>query len=430
MDVGWYYRLIFLFIILTFSALFSGSEVALFSLNKKKLEDKKNNLGLVDNYILNLINHPKLLLVTILIGNTVLNVGASIVSVSLAVDVAHAFNYPVNLTLIIQIVVLTILILLFAEITPKVWASKNPKRFSNIVAVPLYFTYLLLLPVSKILSEFLNLFASSIHYDKKKTALSSEQIAELADLSVEKGTLEEEEQELIQGLVSFKTVTAREVMTPRVDIISVPIEATFDEVMKIITESGHSRLPLYEGSLDQILGILYAKDLLPYISKSIQTKDFSLKRIARDCMFIPENKLISDLMHEFQSKNTHIGIVIDEYGGTSGLISLEDILEEIVGEIRDEYDKEEDEITKLGDNKYLILGKVPIDEINELLGKDFTSENDDYDSLGGFIFNQAGKVPEEGYTLEFNGYRFTVKNVKNNRINSVLVEKLNPETSE
>ncbi|MCK5086565.1 MAG: efflux RND transporter permease subunit, partial [Melioribacteraceae bacterium] len=272
--------------------------------------------------------------------------------------------------------------------------------------------------------KLLKFFISKIKIDKSKTVLLSSEITDLADLGKEYGSIEEEEHELIHGLVEFKSVSVREVMTPRVDIDAIPEDATYEEVIRIITESGHSRIPLFEESLDIVLGIIYAKDLLPYIAKVRAKKNFTLKEICREAMFIPETKLISDLLHDFQEKNMHIGIVVDEYGGTAGLVSLEDILEEIVGEIRDEYDKEEAEIVKLGEGKYSVLGKLPIDELNEIFEDDFTSENDDYDTVGGFIFNHAGMIPENKYILDFKNYKFTVKDVANNRINKVIVEKL------
>ncbi len=424
MDTDWYSHILILIGLLSLSALFSGSEVALFSLNSKKLEETGNRRSLLVKYILKLLDQPKKLLVSILIGNTITNVAASIISVTLALKIAKEFGYSTDFILVVQIVVLTILILLFAEVTPKVWASKHPLSFAKMAAIPIYWTNFILSPISKFLSETLKFFAESLSYDKKKSALSTEDFVELADIGVEKGMIEEEEQELIQGVVSFRTITVQEIMTPRVDIVAVSVDTTFDELLNTITESGHSRLPLYEKSLDNILGIIYAKDLLPYIADKKLRENFSIRKIARECFFVPETKLISELMNEFQEKKMHIGIVVDEYGGTSGLISLEDILEEIVGEIRDEHDKEEETILKLNENKYIVNGKTTIDELNEYIGFELLEENEDYDSLGGFIFNHAGSIPEVGYSFEHNGYKFSVKDVRNNRIHKVLIEKL------
>jgi len=218
-------------------------------------------------------------------------------------------------------------------------------------------------------------------------------------------------------------------MTPRVDIIAVPLNATFEELMKTITESGHSRIPLYGKSLDDIQGIIYAKDLLPYLRNPELRKTLSLKKIAREALFVPETKHINDLLHDFQEKKLHLGIVVDEYGGTAGLISLEDILEEIVGDIRDEYDKEESQIIKLSENEYLVSGKLSIDELNDLLDFDFSSENKDYDTVGGFILNQAGIIPSQGFHFTFNNYKFTVKEISNKRIRKVLIEKLSQQNN-
>ena len=424
MDVDWFYRIILLFISLIFSAFFSGSEVALFSLEKKQIKKLKEEKGAINNYIVTLLDSPRRLLVTILLGNTIFNVAASILAVTLALDFANLYNLPVNIILVIQIVLLTIFILIIGEISPKIFATKYPLKFSRIVGIPLYWISVLVYPIAKILTDVIKFFISKIKIDKSKTVLLSSEITDLADLGKEYGSIEEEEHELIHGLVEFKSVSVREVMTPRVDIDAIPEDATYEEVIRIITESGHSRIPLFEESLDNVLGIIYAKDLLPYIAKVRAKKNFTLKEICREAMFIPETKLISDLLHDFQEKNMHIGIVVDEYGGTAGLVSLEDILEEIVGEIRDEYDKEEAEIVKLGEGKYSVLGKLPIDELNEIFEDDFTSENDDYDTVGGFIFNHAGMIPENKYILDFKNYKFTVKDVANNRINKVIVEKL------
>ncbi len=423
MEVDWFYRIAVLFILLLFSAFFSGSEVALFSLDKKKIKDLKKKGGLTDRYIINLLDNQRRLLVTILLGNTIFNVAASIVGVWIAMDAASVFEISVDLALLIQIIALTLIILLFGEVTPKVWASKYPLQFSRICSIPLYWISVLIYPVSKILTDTIKTLASRIKYDKSKTAILTSEIQELADLGVEKGTIEEDEHELLQGLVSFKTVTVREVMTPRVDVVAVSNDTNFDELMKIITESGHSRIPLYDEDLDDIIGVIYAKDLLKFIRKKEEQVSLNLKSIARSAMFIPETKLINELMHEFQEKNMHMGIVVDEYGGTSGLVSLEDILEEIVGDIWDEFDTEENEITRIDDNTYMILGKVSIDEMNELLEFDFSSENDDYDTIAGFIYNLAGKIPEKDFTATFNDFQFIVKEVINRRINKILVRK-------
>ncbi|MEW6701115.1 MAG: hemolysin family protein, partial [Bacteroidota bacterium] len=390
------------------SIFFSGSEAVLFAFDKKKIRELKKTHRIIGSYIQLLLENPHRLNVTILLCNTVVNVAASIISVLIALELAKTLGVPEVLAIIVQIILLTILLLLIGEVTSKFLSLKYPEQFARLTAVPLYWVCVILYPVSKIVTDLHKFLVQRIDYDKSKKTFKR---TELASLSIERGMSAvggaEGEHELIHGIVSFKTVTAREVMTPRVDIISVSVESNFDELIKIINESGHSRIPLYENNLDNILGIIYAKDLLPYLNNLEVRKTLLLKSIARQALFVPETKLINVLLHEFQEKNVHLGIVVDEYGGTAGLISLEDILEEIVGEIRDEYDKEENEIVKTGDNSYLILGKVTIDSLNELLGQDFSSVNDDYDTVGGFIFNYAGNIPQEGFHFLYNNYKFT-----------------------
>ncbi len=421
METESYSKLFLLFVLLLSSAFFSGSEVALFSIEKKRLKEISSN-NLMGRYIHLLLEHPRRLLVTILLGNTVINVAASIVAVTLAIEIASAHDISIDLILMLQIIILTILILIFGEITPKIYASRYPVQFAKFISIPLYWVSILIFPIAKVLSDLIRIVFSRIKPDARKTAILNSELSELADISAAKGTIVEDEQELIHGLVSFREVMAREVMTPRVDISAVSVDTSLEGVMKIITDSGHSRLPLYEDNLDNIKGIIYAKDLLKFLREKEQVQNFSLVSLARNAMFVPETKLISELMQEFQSKKLHMGIVVDEYGGTSGLISLEDILEEIVGEIVDEYDKEENPIVKLSERSYVVLGKVDIDEINELLETDLSSENDDYETIGGFIFNQAGTIPAENYNFVFDRFRFTVKKLENKRIYSVQID--------
>jgi len=401
-----YFGVFLILLSLIMSAFFSGSEVSLFSLDKKQINSLKEHKSFLNNYIINLLETPRRLLVTILLGNTVFNVFATIISVSLAVKIAKYYNFSVEIVLLFQIILLTIFILIVGEITPKLFASKNPVTFARIVSIPLYWTAVLIYPISKILTDIIKVIVSKIKVDSSKTALRTSEIADLADIGMEHGSLVEDEHELIHGLVDFKLIIAREVMTPRVDIIAISYKSSFNNVINVITESGHSRIPIYEEGFDNIIGVLYAKDLLSYLENKEKEKNFNLKNISRDVIFIPESKLISDLLKEFQEMNIHMGIVVDEYGGTAGLITLEDILEEIVGEIQDEYDKEDEEIIKISDDKFILLGKVDINSLNELLGNDFKFEDEDYDTIGGFIFQQSGNIPEKGYNFDFNNYNF------------------------
>jgi len=424
LDTDWQTKIFILGLLFVLSAFFSGSEVALFSLNRNKIKNDIASHPFTGDYVLRLIQFPRRLLVTILIGNTLVNVAASIIAVSLALQYAVKFQVSEDTALTIQIVALTILIIIIGELTPKIWALKNPISFSRIVAFPLYYISVILYPIAETLTELIILSTSKMKFDRLKNAISSEDINELAELSHEKGTIVEEEHGLIKSIVEFQTVSVREVMTPRVDIIAISIDTDFDQVLRTITSSGHSRIPLYKDNLDDIVGILYAKDLLPYLKDQEKRKSLSFSKIARKAMFIPESKMINDLMLEFQEKKMHIAIVVDEYGGTSGLIALEDIIEEIIGEIRDEYDQEENSFVKLTDNSFMALGKISMDELNEHLQTNIETGNNDFDTLGGLILNYAGNIPKEGYTLDIENHRFVLKEIVNKRINKVLIEKL------
>lgn len=424
MDLNWLFNLFGILILIFLSAFFSSSEIAIFSFDKKKLNDFKKDHPILAKYLTIVIDNSRRILVTILLANTIVAVWASIISVQLSLEIADKYGYSKDVTIFVQIVVLTIVLLVIGEISPKIWANKHQITTLKIVLMPIYWVSVLFYPIAYLITSLMDVFSKNITERKSNTALQESEIKELAELGVEKGTIEEEEHDLINGIVSFKSVTAREIMTPRVDIAAIPVDASFEELMSVINESGHSRIPLYEKDLDNIKGIIIAKDLLPFIKKKELSQNINLLKIAREAIFVPSSKHINDLLHEFQEKKIHLAIVVDEYGGTAGLISLEDILEEIVGEIRDEHDKEENEITKLSDNSYLLLGKLSIDELNELLNENFSSENDDYDTLGGFVFNHAGTIPEQGYSFVFNNYKFTIKEIVHNRINKVLVEKV------
>ena len=423
MDFDWSLQVVILFFLLTASAFFSGSEVALFTLEKRKIKDQFKDHHLLLSYVNILLDRPRKLLVTILVGNTLANVAASIFAVTLAINLAPVIGISKELTVSLQIIFLTILILLFSELLPKVFASRNPLLFTKITVVPMYWISVLIYPVSETLSELIKAATSRIKIDRSKTVLTKQEISDLTDIGQEKGTLEEEEQELIKSIVSFKQILAGEIMTPRVDIKAISNDSTLDEIIEIINETGHSRFPLYYDDLDNIVGILYAKDILPLLKKEKSNETLQLSALARKSMFVPKVKRIDDLLREFQTKKMHIAIVVDEFGGTAGLITLEDIIEEVVGEIWDEYDKEENPIQIVDDNKYLVLGKTPIDEINNIIGVEIINEESDFETVGGFVFKTAGFIPKEGYNFKNGDYKFTVKEVLRKRIKKVLIEK-------
>lgn len=413
-----------LLLLLILSAFFSGSEIAFFSLKQKNFEEDFKSSKLISRYANNLIAFPRRLLIAILVGNTLANVAASIVSVSLALQFAYMYQIKVNLILTIQIVLITTIILLFGELLPKVFASKHPQLVIKIVAIPLYLISTIIYPVSELITEVIRLTFSKLKFDKAKTAITENEITDLAELGHERGTLEDEEQEIITSFVEFKSVLVVEVMTPRVDIVAVPFDISYEELIQIINSSGYSRFPVYKDNLDKIIGIVHAKDLLQYLRSKSFTQEETLTKITREVLFVPERKKISEMLKEFQQKKMHSAVVVDEFGGTSGLITLEDIIEEIIGEIWDEHDPEEDSIKIVSPEKLSVLGKVPVAEVNELVGHDLIPTSDEYDTVAGLVIMKAGDIPKEGYSFNINNYKLTVKEVLKKRIKRVEIDKL------
>ncbi len=422
MDVGWQIKILLLIISFFFSAFFSSSEVALFSLDRKKIKNGIKKISLVESYLEKLLDTPKRLLITILVGNTIANVAASIIAVSLAMDFSAHSGMPVGEVLTAQIILLTILIVIFCDLLPKVIATKKPLKIAKIVAIPLYCTNVLIYPVSETLTEIIRLSVRKLKFDKSKSAILPEEIGDLALLGHERGTIIDEEHGLITNIVSIKNVEVREVMTPRVDIIFINEDISFDELLDAIKTSGHSRIPLCKNNIDKITGIVYAKDILPYIKRAPTIQSIPMQKIARRPMYVPITKKINDLMHEFQEKKMHLAIVVDEFGGTAGLITLEDIIEEIVGEIRDESDIEENPVIKIDENKFIVEGKFPVHDLEEYLNIRLPMQNEEFDTLGGFILNHSGHIPKEGYSFQTENYKFTVSEISNKRIKKVMLE--------
>ncbi|MDZ7624028.1 MAG: hemolysin family protein [Ignavibacteriaceae bacterium] len=424
MEIDWLNQVILLIVLLLLSAFFSGSEVAFFSVKQKNLEEDFKSSKLISRYAGNLIAFPRRLLITILVGNTLANVAVSIVSVSLALEIAYLYNVTINLILTIQIVLVTIIILLFCELLPKVFASKHPNLTIRIIVLPLYLFSMIIYPVAELITEVIRLTFSKIKFDKSKSAITEKEISDLAELGHERGTLEEDEQEIISSFVEFKSVLVVEVMTPRVDIVAVPYNVSSEVLIETINKSGYSRFPVYKENLDKVIGIVHAKDFLPYLTNKSFIEVETISKITRDVLFVPERKKISDMLKEFQQKKMHLAVVVDEFGGTSGLITLEDIIEEIIGEIWDEHDPEEDAIKVISPEKISVLGKVPITDVNELIGLELFPASDDYDTIAGLIINQAGDIPKEGYSFNLNNYKLTVKEVLKKRIKRIELDKI------
>ncbi len=298
MEIDWSFRLLNLFVLVFLSAFFSGSEVALFSLKKKNIKDLP--AGIIKRYLIYLIDHPRRLLVTVLLGNTVVNVAASVVAVSIALSLAKQLALSRDAALTAQIIILTIIVVLFGELIPKVFATKRPLVFGKIVAFPMYWTSAILFPISEVFTEIIRASISKLNFSDKKVVILPEEIPDLTKIGQERGTIFKQEHGIIQGIVEFSSVTAQEIMTARVDILSLNTGMKFEEVISVIQSSGFSRFPLVKANIDEIIGIIYAKDLLRFVKGTKQKNEFSLATLYRKVLFVPKTKKINELFYEFQ----------------------------------------------------------------------------------------------------------------------------------
>jgi gliding motility-associated protein GldE len=406
------------------SGFFSGSEVAFFSLDKKKVDKHFKNNPFIHRHLITIISFPRRLLVTVLIGNTLVNVALSIIAVSFVFDLAKTLSINLNIAITLQIILTTALVLLFGELLPKMIATKSTIQFVKYAVLPIYLISSVLYPVSELITELIKISVSKIKFDKSKSALTTEEFSELALLSTDRGAIDENEKEIISSIVEFRETTVSEIMTPRVDIIAIAENKSVEEVIKIIAESGHSRIPVYRENIDSITGVVFAKDLLKFINNDELKKQTRISSLVKKVLFVPESKKIGELLKEFQTKKIHLAIVVDEYGGTAGLITLEDIIEEVVGDIWDEYDKAEKNIQVLSDDKFLVNGNILLEDLASELNINFIDENDpDIDTLAGFILKISGEIPKEGDNFIYKNFRITVKQLDKKRIRKVLIEK-------
>lgn len=409
--------------LLLLSAIFSGSEVALFSLSASAKESIAARADAASRRVLGLLERPQQLLITILILNTFVNVAAAVLAAVLTGALATAQNWNPTIVLILEVFVLAFVLLVVSEITPKLIATRHAVEYSRAVSGLLSVLHWLLYPLSGLLARSTRLMQGRLKKGGRR--ISSEDLKTLADVGEAHGTLELEERELIHSIVEFGETSVREIMVSRLDVVALPLSATLSETLELIRESGHSRIPLYVDHLDNILGIIYAKDLLPHLNRSDGTARLDWTRIARPAIFVPMGKKLDDLLKDFQTKKTHIAIVVDEYGGTAGLVTLEDVLEEIVGEIRDEHDETEEELyEQVDESTFRFDARINLDDVNDIVGTELDTETYDFETLGGLIFHITGSIPQEGDEMEFDTLRMRVEAVDNHRIGQVLVEVL------
>ncbi|MCK8520829.1 gliding motility-associated protein GldE [Aquimarina sp. D1M17] len=418
-DIMQTINLVVLLVLLVFSALISGSEVALFSLTPADLKDHENtskNLRIVGK----LLNNPKKLLATILVANNFINIAIVLLFASLGETYFKSLDYDwlgvVNVRFVVEVGIVTFLILLFGEILPKVYASRNRVKFAKFMARPIGILYWLLSPISQPMRNVTTRIHNKL--GKQKSNLSVDQLSQALELTSDQETTVEEKK-ILEGIVSFGNTDTKQVMKPRMDIFALNCEAPYKEILPEIIEKGFSRIPVFEESIDKVTGILYVKDLLPYINES----NFNWVSLIREPYFVPENKKLDDLLSDFKNKKNHLAIVVDEYGGTSGLISMEDIIEEIVGDISDEFDDEDLIYSKLDDLNYVFEGRTALKDFYRVLRLEdnsvFEDKKGDAETIAGLLLEISGSFPKRGDKITIENYTFKIESLDKKRIKQV-----------
>ena len=398
------------------SALISGAEVAFFSLDATDLEEENESFS-KQHIVAKLLDRPKKLLATILITNNAINISIVLIFTILS-DAWFSNIETTELKIFLEIVVVTFLILLFGEIFPKVYANRNSVAFANFMAVPLnvldkLFSFLSL-PMRYVTLKIQDSLGS------KKAGLTVSHLSQALELTDHEDTTDEEQQ-LLQGIVSFGKTDTKNVMRNRTDVFALDETLEFKDIIPLVIDHGYSRIPVFKESIDQITGVLYVKDLLPYIDR----KNYEWTKLLREAYFVPENKKLDDLLSEFQDQKKHLAIVVDEYGGTSGLITLEDIIEEIVGDISDEFDDENLIYSKLDDKNYVFEGKTPLKDFYRIINLDdeqlelYDSHKGESETIAGFLLEQTGAFPRKLDKISFYGFTFLVESMDKKRIKQV-----------
>lgn len=398
------------------SAFIAGTEVAVFSLTPQDVQKITQNNPKRGNLIVLLLEKPKKLLATILITNAFINIAIIILFFRISDTLFSGITIQ-WFSFFVQVTVITFLVLLFGEVVPKVYAGRNNTKFANRICYVLFGLNKLLSPLSVPMREV------TLRLHKKVGAqgngLSIDRLSQALELT-DYGDATMEEQKILEGIVSFGNTDVKQVMSPRIDIFALNIDCTFAEIMPKIVDRGFSRIPIYRDNIDQIEGVLFIKDLIPHIDND----NFDWQTIIREPFFVPENKKLDNLLKEFQNMKNHLAIVVDEYGGTSGLISLEDILEEIVGDISDEFDDEDIIYTKIDDHTYLFDGKINLKDfyrITDIEEEEFEDAKGEAETLAGFLLEIWGNFPKKGQKISFNGNIFTVESVDKRRIKQIKV---------
>ena len=394
------------------SGLISGSEIAFFSLSPSDKNLLKESTLKKHKTILQLIDSPKMLLATILISNNVINIAIIIIS-SLIFSNYMSFNSPI-VDFILQIFLTTFLILLFGEVIPKTYANRKPLLVAEIMAIPLMLLQRFLAPIATMLVKSTNMINHNI---QKKSSLSVQKLSKAVHITSD---TKEEEKKFFEGIIQFGQTDVKQIMKARIDILALDMKSSFANVIETILQSGYSRIPVYSDTIDQIKGVLYIKDLLPYFD----VPNYDWQNNIRAPFFVPESKKIDDLLKEIKERKMHLVVVVDEYGGTSGIVTLEDIIEEIVGDISDEFDQEDIIYSKIDNRTYIFDGKTSLNDFYRILNIDgdvFEKTKGEADTIAGFVLERIEKIPEEGQTCKFEEFVFTIEKLNKKRIISIKI---------
>lgn len=407
---------VLLAVLLVCSALISGAEVALFSLTKTDIDNGIESESKAMQIIASLLERPKKLLATILVANNFINIAIVLLFASVSDYFFANSNTDPLVILLFEIILATFLILLFGEILPKIYASRNSVKFSSFMARPLKVLDVIISPISMPMRFVTMKIQNTL--GRQKSNISVDQLSQALELTDNNDTTQEE-QKILEGIVSFGNTDTKQVMRPRMDIFALNIEEDYESIISEIISNGYSRIPVYKDNIDTIVGILYAKDLLAHLNK----KTFDWTSILREPFFVPENKKLDDLMEEFQTKKVHLAVVVDEYGGTSGIVSLEDIIEEIVGDISDEYDDEDIIYTKIDDNNFRFDGKTPLKDVYKIIELDdeseFEAKKGEAETIAGFVLEISGGFPRINSKINFKKYVFTIEALEKKRIKQI-----------
>ncbi|MDZ4822711.1 MAG: gliding motility-associated protein GldE [Flavobacteriales bacterium] len=410
--------------LLVCSALISASEVAMFSLSPAQKEDLAQSKDRTSAHIIELLqkpdreNGPKRLLATILIANNSINIAIVLLATRITLEFLQHYAIADWAEFLISVVLVTFLLVMFGEVIPKVYATGHNMQVARFMALPLVVIQKIFTPLSWFLRGTSTIFENRIRA-RSGGSISVGDLGHALELTADEER-SDEEHKILEGIVTFGAKEVGQIMTSRMDILALQEDEPVSNVIKFILEKGYSRIPVYRTSLDEISGFLFIKDLIPYLDE----KEFDWKQLIKPSFFVPENKKIDDLLQEFQKQKVHLAIVVDEYGGTSGLVTLEDILEEVVGDISDEFDEEELRYSKLDERNYLLEGKTSLVDLYKMLEIDPTlleEARGDSSTLGGFILEQAGKIPLPGDQIFFEGFTFTIETADTRMIKRVKI---------